>query len=87
MSKENKKVGQEYLTHTKTRAAPASHKHLGGGVGGTGIALAVPQNCECVVQRGNIKDAIEMSARQHVINERTRIHQLEMGMPAFSPAM
>src|SRR5512140_1294068 len=40
-----------------------------------------------MVKRGNVEDAIEVGARQHLINKRTRVYQLQVPVASFSPTV
>jgi hypothetical protein len=56
--------------------------------GTVGVAvLASTEHCQRVIQRRNIKDAIEVSARKHFVDEGTWVHQLHVNAIAFGPAM
>ena len=51
-----------------------------------GLAVTA-KDCQGVIERGHIEDAIQVSARQHLVNKRARIRQLQMNLIASGPAM
>ena len=54
---------------------------------GVRLAALAPEYRKGMVKRGNIEDTIEVSARQHFVNERTRVHDFQMFIVRFGPPM
>src|SRR5215831_10847246 len=68
----------------ENRADYEIESRLGGGVRRAALAAEHRQG---MIKRGNIEHAIEVSARQHFVNEGFRVHELQMNVVVPGPAV